>query len=212
MKDFLLKFPIIYRTYQKTVRIKKNEYLFFQYLFKNIQSKKLRVLDLCCGDSFILKFINEYIEDYLGVDNNILYFKKNLTKWKKYKFLNEDLNNLTLNKEIINFNPNLIFMNGAIHHLNDRLVKTISGIIVNNFEKSLFISLDPVILNNKTINKFMIKLDRGKFIRETDSYKKILKCFENFVIDDFYRMSFKNIFHYRNINIKEYYYDWKKLY
>ena len=212
MKDFLLKFPIIYRTYQKTVRIKKNEYLFFQYLFKNIQSKKLRVLDLCCGDSFILKFINEYIEDYLGVDNNILYFKKNLTKWKKYKFLNEDLNNLTLNKEIINFNPNLIFMNGAIHHLNDRLVETISEIIVNNFEKSLFISLDPVILNNKTINKFMIKLDRGKFIRETDSYKKILKGFENFVIDDFYRMSFKNIFHYRNINIKEYYYDWKKLY
>ena len=212
MKDFLLKFPIIYRTYQKTVRIKKNEYLFFQYLFKNIQSKKLRVLDLCCGDSFILKFINEYIEDYLGVDNNILYFKKNLTKWKKYKFLNEDLNNLTLNKEIINFNPNLIFMNGAIHHLNDRLVETISEIIVNNFEKSLFISVDPVIHNNKTINKFMIKFDRGEFIRKTDSYKKILKGFENFVIDDFYRMSFKNIFHYRNINIKEYYYNWKKLY
>ena len=66
MKNFLLKFPFIYRTYQKTVRIKKNEYLFFQYLFKNIRSKKLRVLDLCCGDSFILNFINEYIEDYLG--------------------------------------------------------------------------------------------------------------------------------------------------
>ena len=70
-------------------------------------------------------------------------------------------------------------MNGAIHHLNDRLVETISEIIVNNFEKSLFISVDPVIHNNKTINKFMIKFDRGKFIRKIDSYKKILKGFEN---------------------------------
>ena len=97
MKNFLLKFPFIYRTYQKTVRIKKNEYLFFQYLFKNIRSKKLRVLDLCCGDSFILNFINEYIEDYLGLDNNNLYLKKSLIKWKKYKFINEDLNNVALN-------------------------------------------------------------------------------------------------------------------
>ena len=210
MKNFLLKFPFIYRTYQKTVRIKKNEYLFFQYLFKNIRSKKLRVLDLCCGDSFILNFINEYIEDYLGLDNNNLYLKKSLIKWKKYKFINEDLNNVALNKEIINFNPNIIFMNGAIHHLDDPLVEVISKIIVKNFEKSLFISVDPVIHCNNMINKFMIKFDRGKFIRETDNYKKILKGFENFVIDDFYRMSFKNIFHYRNIDIKKHYYDWKK--
>ena len=34
------------------------------------------MLDICCGDSFILNHISEYIDDYLGVDNNDEYLKK----------------------------------------------------------------------------------------------------------------------------------------
>ena len=68
MKEFLLKFPTIYRLYQKTVRKKNHEYDFFKYFFNQISKKKIRVLDLCCGDSYILDYVEEYIDDYMGYD------------------------------------------------------------------------------------------------------------------------------------------------
>ncbi len=211
MKEFFLNFPIIYRTYQKTVRIEKHEYLFFQYLFKNLKDKKLRVLDLCCGDSFILKFVNEYINDYLGVDNNNLYLNNSLYKWNKYKFINEDLNKIDENNTVVSFKPNIIFMHVAIHHLNDELVKKVSNLIDRYFKDAIFISVDPVIEDNSVINEIMIKFDRGKFIRERENYNNLLRNFESFIVDDFYRMSFKNIFHYRNVDIVKHYENWKKL-
>ena len=77
MKEFLLKFPIIYRLYQKTVRKKNHEYDFFKYFFKIIGKKKIRVLDLCCGDSYILDYVGEYIDDYMGYDINPFYLNQN---------------------------------------------------------------------------------------------------------------------------------------
>ena len=37
-----------------------------------------------------------------------------------------------------------------------------------------------------------------------------MQSYENFIIDDFYKMNFQNIFHYKNFNLKELYYIWKK--
>jgi len=33
---------------------------------------------------------------------------------------------------------------------------------------------------------------------------------ESFIIDDFYKMNFENIFHYKNFNLEEFYHNWKK--
>ena len=49
---------------------------FFKYFFNQI-SKKIRVLDLCCGDSYILDYVEEYIDDYMGYDNNPFYLNQN---------------------------------------------------------------------------------------------------------------------------------------
>ena len=43
------------------------------------------MLDLCSGDSFVLKYISEYIHDYIGVDNNEKYLK-DLKEWPKFQF------------------------------------------------------------------------------------------------------------------------------
>ena len=50
------------------------------------------MLDVCWGDSLILDYISEYIDDYLGVDNNEEYLKKCKEHWKKFNFINLDLN------------------------------------------------------------------------------------------------------------------------
>ena len=79
MINFLLKNPSLYRFYQKTVRAKYDEYDFFKFIFKQNNFKNIRMLDICCGDSYILEYINEFIDDYLGVDNNPKYLENKLT-------------------------------------------------------------------------------------------------------------------------------------
>ena len=56
----------------------------------------------------------------------------------------------------------------------------------------------------------MIKFDRGKFIRNKSEYAKLMSSFDSFIIDDFYKMNFENIFHYKNFDLKELYHNWKK--
>ena len=210
MINFLLKNPSLYRFYQKTVRAKYSEYDFFTFIFKQNNFKKIRMLDICCGDSYILEYINEFIDDYLGVDNNSKYLKQCKDRWQKFNFVNLDLNDKKNIVHFLKFKPNFIFVNGAIHHLDDETVKSINFMFKDNFSESYFLSVDPVKNNNNLINNVMIKLDRGKFIRSKSQYAEVMESFESFIIDDFYKMNFENIFHYKNFNLKELYYNWKK--
>ena len=55
----------------------------------------------------------------------------------------------------------------------------------------------------------MISLDRGKYIREQNDYINLMNSCDSVIIDDFYKMSFKQIFHYKNLDIKNLYKEWK---
>ena len=210
MINFLLKNPSLYRFYQKSVRRKYDEYNFIKFIFKKKIFKNIRMLDICCGDSYVLEYINEFIDDYLGVDNNDKYLKQCKNRWKNYNFMNLDLNDARNIEHFLKFKPNFIFINGAIHHLDDKTVKTINSFIKNNFSDCYFLSVDPVKNNNSLLNNVMIKLDRGKFIRSRFEYAELMNSFESFIIDDFYKMNFENIFHYKNFDLKELYQNWKK--
>ena len=138
------------------------------------------MLDLCCGDSYILNFIESHINDYLGVDNSDKYLNYSKKKWPRFNFLNLDLNNSEESiSQLEKFQPNLIFINGAIHHLDDHTIKNITSFI-NRFEESIFISIDPVKSNNKILNKIMIKLDRGKYIRTENEYKNLMQNYNSY--------------------------------
>ncbi len=210
MINFLLKNPSLYRFYQKIVRAKHDEYDFFRFIFKKKNFKNIRMLDICCGDGYILEHINEFIDDYLGIDNNDKYLKQCQYRWKNFNFIKLDFNERTNIDRLIEFKPNFIFINGAIHHLDDKTVKSINYFIKNNFSKCYFLSVDPVKNNNAFLNKIMIKLDRGKFIRNKSEYVELMNSLESFIVDDFYQMKFENIFHYKNFDLKELYRDWKK--
>ena len=210
MINFLLKNPSLYRFYQKTVRSKYDEYDFIKFIFKKIKFKNIRLLDICCGDSYILEYINEYVDDYFGIDNNSKYLNQCKQRWKKFNFSYLDLNETSNIQDLIRFEPNFIFINGAIHHLNDKTVKLINSFVNKNFPNCYFLSVDPIKSNNSFLNSIMIKLDRGKFIRNKNEYSELMSTYESFVINDFYKMNFENVFHYRNFDLKEFYYNWKK--
>ena len=136
----------------------------------------------------------------MGVDYSEKYLNFSQKKWKNFKFLKLDLNQKESIKEFKNFQPNFIFVNGAIHHLDDGSVSRINNFVAE-FEKSLFLSVDPISDNNKILNKLMIKFDRGKYIRTRKEYENLMTNYNNFIIDDFYKMSFKNVFHYKNFDL-----------
>ena len=210
MINFLLKNPSLYRFYQKIVRAEYDEYDFFKFIFKQDNFKNIRMLDICCGDSYILEYINEFVDDYMGIDSNDKYLKQCQLRWKKFNFVNLDLNDRTNIDQLIEFKPNFIFVNGAIHHLDNKTVKSINYSIKNNFSNCYFLSVDPIKNNNAFLNKIMIKLDRGKFIRSKSEYTELMDLFKSFVVNDFYKMKFENIFHYKNFDLKELYHNWKK--
>ena len=87
MINFLLKNPSLYRFYQKNVRGKFDEYDFIKFIFEKKKLKNIRMLDICCGDSHILEYINEYVYDYLGVDNSNKYLDQCKQRWKKFNFM-----------------------------------------------------------------------------------------------------------------------------
>lgn len=209
MINFILQHSLFYRLYQKIVRKNNHEYDLFKFIFENIsKSKKIKMLDLCSGDSFILKYVDNYIDEYIGVDNNEKYLKKLKVSWPNYKFINKDISKLSEIEEIKNFSPNLVFMNGAIHHLDDKIIEAIKS-YVSRLENCMFLSVDPIKHNNKFVNNVMLYFDRGKYIRNQNQYKNLMKNFDQFIIDDFYKMSFQNIFHNRNFDLNKLYYEWK---
>ena len=110
--------------------------------------------------------------------------------------------------KIEKFNPNFIFVNGALHHLDDKTVSSINK-LSKLYNNSYFLSVDPVRSKNKFLNKIMISLDRGKYIREHSDYSNLMDSCESVIIDDFYRMSFKQIFHFKNLDINDFYKEWK---
>ena len=207
MKNFLLKYKVIYRLYQNIIRKKKNEYNFIKYVFQ--QYKNVNVLDVCCGDSYILNYIKNCINNYIGIDNNSNYLKNSKKKFPKFSFINSDIEKIHKIKKLNRSKINFIFINGAIHHLNDSKVTSLISCLNKKFPNAKFLFIDTIRGKNKLINKFMINLDRGKYIRTKQKYKKILKNFKSMETNDFFLMSFLLIFHFKQIDLKKYYIKWK---
>ncbi len=208
MINFLLKYPFFYRLYQIIIRKKFDEYDFLKYIISlQAKQKTVRILDLCCADSFVLNFIKNDIEDYIGIDFNEHCINSNKKKWKKFHFEKLDLTQKLTFEKLLEYRPNFILVHGAFHHLDEQTVKKIINFLDDYFPNCVFISVDPVKFNNKFLNKLMIAFDRGKFIRTPEIYKNLIKC-SYFITDDFYRMSFKYIFFYKNLHLSEIYKKW----
>ena len=144
----------------------------------------------------------------MGIDFNDHCIKQSNKKWNKFSFEKLDLTDKTTYDKLLCFKPNFILVHGAFHHLNDETVKKIINFLNNYFPNCIFVSVDPVKYQNKILNKLMIKLDRGKFIRTPESYKNLINGYKYFITDDFYRMSFKYIFFYKNLDLSEIYKKW----
>ena len=60
------------------------------------------------------------------------------------------------------------------------------------------------------VNSKSALYDHAFILRNKSEYTELMDLFESFVVDDFYKMKFENIFHYKNFDLKELYHNWKK--
>ena len=204
---------MLYRSYQKIVRSNNSEFDFFKFIFNKLNNKigNLNVLDICCGDSYILHFVHEYLNTYTGIDYNKNYLKHCKIRWPNFNFVRLNLLSFNNFKNLNLDKINVIFLNGVIHHFEDSMLIRLMKNLTNLFPNACYIMVDPVIYNNNLLNKIMIQYDRGKFIRSKSEYEIVMNKFDSFIVDDFYKMSFKTIFHYKNFKLNNLYKVWKQL-
>lgn len=135
--------------------------------------KKANILDIGCGTSVILNYLNE--PNYYGYDinpDNIEYAKKRYGN--RGVFVNKFFSDKEINK-LPKFD--FIFLFGFIHHLNDDQIIKLLKLLKKCLKKDGSIcSIDGVFVEKQNfIAKFLIRGDRGNFVRTKEGYIKLTK-------------------------------------
>ena len=168
----ILNNPKIYQAYQvlggfHAARIKA----FNQYVdLNNVK----RIFDIGCGPGHFSETISKDI-DYIGFDtdqNYIDYANKHFGGSARF------FNRIFDKTAIREFgNPDLIIMNGVLHHLNDETFKIIASDAAASLNKNgILYTLDGCYTDNQNIiTKFLLDNDRGGFVRNSSEYNSLLK-------------------------------------
>lgn len=175
---------------QKTTGVYKILSLFFFYRFiqkimsgvsfrekfvkKIIKNKNNYILDIGCGTADILVSIPDNYYYGFDISKNYINYAKNKFLSDKYQFFNEEFNHHTMQK-LPKFDFVILF--GILHHLSNDQIENIFLNIKKILKKnSKVLIVDPVLIKNQNfISRILIKLDRGKNIKNLREYNEILK-------------------------------------
>ena len=131
------------------------------------------ILDFGCGPGDILEFFPDV--DYLGIDIDAEYIRKAKSKYgDRASFICSELKDIKLNK------PNsfdFVIASGVLHHMNDSECS-------NFFEfakvalkpNGKLLTLDGVYIKNQNaVSKYLLDKDRGQYVRDEETYKKLIQ-------------------------------------
>ena len=188
-------YSYFYSLIQKTI-LKKNFYIdLIQVINKH---KVSEIIDIGCADSSILQYANDkYL--YYGYDLDSYFTNKSKSKYKnnnKLQFYNLSVDEIDFGR----FDPekSIIVLAGLLHHIDDSQIKR----FVDRTENFKIITFDAVKLaGQKNITKLLMALDRGKYIRNLDNYKKLLPHFDFFIAKNKYlRFPYDHLISTKNID------------
>jgi 2-polyprenyl-3-methyl-5-hydroxy-6-metoxy-1,4-benzoquinol methylase len=170
----ILDIPIVYSTFQRTVKTPRYEFMLTQ-LLGPYQAEGLRILDFGCGPGDLLERFSG--ADYLGIDPLEGCVKAVQSKLQKLSISGEvklgDHNSL-LNLEPASFD--LIIAIGVLHHMPDSDAQTFLSYAARllKVETGRLVTLDPCLFDNQSLaSRFMVQRDRGRFVRHQDEYQAL---------------------------------------
>jgi 2-polyprenyl-3-methyl-5-hydroxy-6-metoxy-1,4-benzoquinol methylase len=167
----ILSFFLFYRLTQRIMSGVSFRNNFVKNIIKN---KNNYILDIGCGTADILESIPN--NHYYGFDisKNYINYAKNKFLNNNYHFFNEKFNQNAI-KNLPKFDFVILF--GILHHLSNIEINNLFVNIKKVLKKSCVILIvDPVLIEKQNfISKLLIKLDRGKNIKNFKEYNITLK-------------------------------------
>lgn len=187
----ILSIPQIYTLWQKLIGDYKLRKIYCRDFVK--AKEGMRILDIGCGPANMVEFLPDNI-DYVGFDDSEEYIKNAKKKFpqRNYSFFCKRVNFAQDFDEKFD----IIMANAVLHHIDDdEAEKLISFATANLNDNGRFITLDGCIVENQSfIKKWLLKNDRGQFVRTKDEYFKLFsKYFNNIKVsvrEDLYNIPY----------------------
>jgi hypothetical protein len=157
-------------------------------------------VDIGCADSTILnKIKKQYF--YTGYDIENFFINRSVIKYQKiekYNFFNKSIDEINFSQ--FKTSKTLIILIGVFHHLNNHQIKN----FIKKTGKFKVIAIDAVKISDQNwLTKFLLFLDKGKYIRKIHEYKKVLKKYDFLLARNRYlRLPYDHIISFRNLNKK----------
>ncbi|MDD3435680.1 MAG: class I SAM-dependent methyltransferase [Candidatus Gastranaerophilales bacterium] len=187
----ILSFPQIYILWQKIVGDYKLRKIYCRDYIRTKRGDS--ILDIGCGPANMVHYLPKDIK-YVGFDDSELYIKNAQKKFpqKNYQFFCQKIN------FIQNFDEkfDIIMANAILHHIDDEEAKKLISFAKSNLKQGgRFITHDGCYTQNQSkIKKWLLKNDRGLFVRTKDEYFELFsKYFDNINIiirEDLYNIPY----------------------
>lgn len=159
-------------------------------------SKIEEIHDIGGSDGELLNYLNLKNKKYFCYDIDLININKAKQKYQSNKninFLNQSIDKIKINKH----KRKLFVLSGVFHHLNDLQIQNFLSRLSN---KHSVIAIDPFFHKNQNIFGYIIKrLDKGKYIRNLETYKSVLKKFKFKKKIKKYLKFYSHLISYRNI-------------
>jgi 2-polyprenyl-3-methyl-5-hydroxy-6-metoxy-1,4-benzoquinol methylase len=191
-------YSFFYRTIQNLIFLIIGKKSLHEQLNNYLDNNRYaEIHDVGCSDGLLARSINLDNTKYFGYDIdaiNINSAKKKIKNSKNINFYCKTIDNI----KVSNKKKKLFILVGVFHHLNDQSII--------NFTKKLskndhVIALDGFYHQNQNIISIILKrLDQGNFIRDYNSYKKLLKNFTFSKKINYYLRFYSHLLSFKNID------------
>lgn len=173
----ILSFPQVYTLWQKLIGDYKLRKIYCRDFVKAKEGD--RILDIGCGPANMVEFLPENV-DYVGFDDSEEYIKNAKKKFhnsKNYSFFCERVDFAKDFDEEFD----IIMANAVLHHLDDTEAEKLISFAASNLkENGRLITHDGCFVENQSaLKKWLLKHDRGQFVRTKDDYFKLFSKYFN---------------------------------
>ena len=135
-----------------------------------------KILDIGCGTGQMLKLINEnFSVSCTGFDINARYVNYAKQKNNSGNFFCADITNtITIENDF-----DIVIASDILHHLNNTDVMNLIEVAKKSLKPNgHFIAVDPIKTEQQnTVEKYLMKNDRGKYIRAKEENLNLLKLY-----------------------------------
>jgi SAM-dependent methyltransferase len=127
-----------------------------------------RIFDLGCGTGQILPHLE--FQAYLGVDLDASALDRaSRHAAPNIRFIEGD----GWDRLYLELNPTLVLMVGVVHHLSDDAFRAIAGRLLASDSLKRVATVDVTFFPGQRINNLLSRMDRGRFVRESQAYESL---------------------------------------